>query len=449
MQLKKLFFVVSVIGCLLLGSSAFAAYIDNGDGTVTDNGTGLMWQKATAPGHYRSFEARGYCNNLELAGYTDWRLPTVEELESLVDTSRVNPSINITYFPDTISSFYCSSTYHEDFIHEVWFVDFYSGGLAANMKSLDIHVRAVRAGLCSGLCNLVIAKSGMGFGLGTGTVASRDGKINCGSDCSATYTQDTLVTLTAKASSGSVFRGWLDGGCSGRADCTITFHGNVTVTAAFAIDTDGDSMPDAIDNCPSTCNPQQLDADHDFRGDVCDTTPGCGGVGQPACEQSQSCDADNDGFLNAADNCPNVYNPLQLDADGDSIGDVCDPSPSCGTGCGQPVCEGQVDTDGDGWADAVDNCPNSCNAHQRDADGDGIGDVCDPDPGCGGEGQPVCEQSCDTDNDGILNALDNCPNVYNPQQLDANKNGTGDCCDPTPGCGGCGQPECEVVCTHP
>jgi YD repeat-containing protein len=54
----------------------------------------------------------------------------------------------------------------------------------------------------------------------------------------------------------------------------------------------------------------------------------------------------------------------------------------------------------------------------------------------------------DTDHDGIPDALDNCPGVYNPQQLDANANGTGDCCDANPGCGGgCGQPACEQPCS--
>ena len=60
--------------------SAQAGYIDNGDGTVTDNGTGLMWQQATAPGTYTWEQALVYCENLDLANHTDWRLPTVKEL---------------------------------------------------------------------------------------------------------------------------------------------------------------------------------------------------------------------------------------------------------------------------------------------------------------------------------------------------------------------------------
>ncbi len=108
-----------------------------------------------------------------------------------------------------------------------------------------------------------------------------------------------------------------------------------------------------------------------------------------------------------------------------------------------------IDSDGDGIPDANDNCPTVCNPQQLDANSDGIGDVCDATPGCGGCGQPACELQgqCDADGDGIVDANDNCPNVYNPQQLDANSNGTGDCCDATPGCGGCGQAACDTVCT--
>ena len=49
-------------------------------------------------------------------------------------------------------------------------------------------------------------------------------------------------------------------------------------------DIDRDNVSNDIDNCPETCNAQQLDADNDDIGDVCDNDPGCGGCSQPDCE---------------------------------------------------------------------------------------------------------------------------------------------------------------------
>ena len=105
-----------------------------------------------------------------------------------------------------------------------------------------------------------------------------------------------------------------------------------------------------------------------------------------------------------------------------------------------------ADIDNDGIFDIADNCPDNCNTQQLDADNDGIGDVCDDTSGCGGCGQPACEVSCDIDNDGILNAEDNCPDNCNIGQSDADSDGIGDACDPDPNCSGCGQDPCEVEC---
>lgn len=89
------------------------AYKDNGDGTVTDLNTGLMWQK-TPDFVRRSWEDAGpYAQSLELAGYKDWRLPTIKELFSLADfrgnIRSMRPYIDTEYFafqyPDTSAGY--------------------------------------------------------------------------------------------------------------------------------------------------------------------------------------------------------------------------------------------------------------------------------------------------------------------------------------------------------
>ena len=70
-------------------------------------------------------------------------------------------------------------------------------------------------------------------GTGTGLVSSSPAGIDCGTACSYTYLAGTVVTVATTPSSGSTFRGWSGGGCSGTAACTLTGNGSVTVTATF------------------------------------------------------------------------------------------------------------------------------------------------------------------------------------------------------------------------
>ncbi len=107
-------------------------------------------------------------------------------------------------------------------------------------------------------------------------------------------------------------------------------------------------------------------------------------------------DTDGDGVLNASDNCVDVFNPIrpvddgaQGDFDHDNVGDVCDP---CPVNANTTTCTtvNPDDRDGDGVLNAVDNCPDNSNpAPQVDTDMDGKGDVCDacpmaPNPGTQG-----------------------------------------------------------------
>jgi len=70
-------------------------FVDNGDGAITDNATGLMWMQADSGEAIDWKNALTYAENLEFAGYNDWRLPNVKELQSIVDYSRTErPAID-------------------------------------------------------------------------------------------------------------------------------------------------------------------------------------------------------------------------------------------------------------------------------------------------------------------------------------------------------------------
>lgn len=81
----KKFYVIYVRGNPAYGKNDF---VDNGDGTVTDRATGLMWMQADSQAGMNWKEALSYAENLILAGHDDWRLPNAKELQSIVDYSR-------------------------------------------------------------------------------------------------------------------------------------------------------------------------------------------------------------------------------------------------------------------------------------------------------------------------------------------------------------------------
>jgi len=118
----------------------------NGDGTVIDNEPGLMWQQQNDKEQRTWREALDYAGSLTLGGYSDWRLPTRFELESILDLSRYNPAIDTMVFPGTAlacydwsSSDYAGNTYY------AWHVNFCNGHVGHNGKSSRYYARCVRS----------------------------------------------------------------------------------------------------------------------------------------------------------------------------------------------------------------------------------------------------------------------------------------------------------------
>ncbi|MSQ83588.1 MAG: DUF1566 domain-containing protein [Myxococcales bacterium] len=123
---------------------------------VTDSKTGLVWQRSppttggpSADGRYGQAGAIGYCDGLTLAGQDDWRLPTVVELASIVDYSKLDPAADKAVFevPSGASSHYWTRTPYKLSSGSGWDLDFVSGGMYAGSLSSKQRLRCVRQGL--------------------------------------------------------------------------------------------------------------------------------------------------------------------------------------------------------------------------------------------------------------------------------------------------------------
>ncbi len=147
-------------------------FIDNLDGTVSDTRTGLMWEQKTDDGsiHYKEnfyTWSTGAPHNPDgpafftflatlngptpFAGYGDWRLPTITELQTIVDVSVPgcgggSPCIDETVFGPTQPSYYWSATTFAGSPDVTWLVTFSHGAVDFGEKSDDYYVRAVRDG---------------------------------------------------------------------------------------------------------------------------------------------------------------------------------------------------------------------------------------------------------------------------------------------------------------
>jgi hypothetical protein len=161
---------------------AALSYTDNGDGTITDNNTGLMWEKKDDSGGIHDkdnaytwgmtdppYTMNGTMVTTFLAtlnagggfaGHTDWRIPNIKELQSIVNYEIVYPGpvvsaafntgctlgCTVTSCSCTVSSNYWSSTTTQHTPGSAWYVGFYGGDVSFVNKDYNYFVRVVRDG---------------------------------------------------------------------------------------------------------------------------------------------------------------------------------------------------------------------------------------------------------------------------------------------------------------
>ena len=130
-------------------------FTDNGDGTITDNITNLIWQKTSYADSLTWEQALTYADSLSLAGNTDWRLPNIKELQSLNDESLINPSVSTTYFSNIVVNKYWSSTTLPNQTLKAWYLDTQFGITTYDLKTVKHYLLCVRGNqILTGMNNI-------------------------------------------------------------------------------------------------------------------------------------------------------------------------------------------------------------------------------------------------------------------------------------------------------
>lgn len=145
--------LILLVAMLFVSPLLAVPLTDNGDGTVTDSATGLVWQKCTSglvgsscgAGSVVSYyfpNALQYCNSLTL-GSRSWRLPSMKELLSVLNYKYYGPTIDPSFFPGTSTTYYMSSTSKPTDGSMVWSINFNDGYTTYRGKVFSGLVRCV------------------------------------------------------------------------------------------------------------------------------------------------------------------------------------------------------------------------------------------------------------------------------------------------------------------
>lgn len=129
-------------------------FIDNNDGTITDKQTKLVWIKNITPFGQKSWEEallvpetvhNGFYGLTDGSKVGDWRIPTVNELNSLLNYELCDPAIDRDVFIGVQSSYYWSSTPYSYHPAYAWVVDLSNGGVGYGSKTYTYYVWLVRS----------------------------------------------------------------------------------------------------------------------------------------------------------------------------------------------------------------------------------------------------------------------------------------------------------------
>jgi len=147
--LGTIVFVVCFLTAIAVADAPAGRY-SVASGAVYDSKTKLTWQQTVPATTYTWAAGKTYCRDVGATlGGTGWRLPTRNELLTIVDYSRTNPTIDLTAFPSTPAKYFWSSTPSASLSSKVWSVNFFNGNSICNDGNCDdmsnmIYVRCVR-----------------------------------------------------------------------------------------------------------------------------------------------------------------------------------------------------------------------------------------------------------------------------------------------------------------
>ncbi|WP_028572920.1 DUF1566 domain-containing protein [Desulfonatronum lacustre] len=135
-------FMLCLTGLVMSGEAQAQRFVDNGDGTVTDTATGLMWTKDADPfGRLNWDDAMLRCTFFSIRGISGWRLPSKDELVAIRHAIQGGHP-----FTGVQSSYYWSSTHDADYPGNAWSVSMSNINVNFNYTTLTFHVWPVRAG---------------------------------------------------------------------------------------------------------------------------------------------------------------------------------------------------------------------------------------------------------------------------------------------------------------